>query len=128
MKQRKKHEALGALEQEIMEVMWKQEKASVRDVLVKISTKRKIAYTTVMTVMSRLVDKGILKRCSDSGGAYIYCPIKTKAEFLAASSKKMIHSLLSSYGEVAVAQFMDAVSSSNLKDLKDWQKKLKNLK
>ena len=124
----KKQNPLGELESEIMEVMWKLEEASVRDVVEKISQKRKIAYTTVMTVMSRLSDKKILKRCQDSGGAYIYCPTKSKKDFLSASSKKVINNLLSNYGEVAVSQFFDAVESSNLKDLKKWQKKLKNLK
>lgn len=125
---RKKNQALGELESEIMEVIWKLETASVRDVLKKISSKRKIAYTTIMTVMSRLYDKSILKRSLDSSGAYVYRATKTREGFFASASKKMINGLLSDYGEVAVAQFLDAVESSNLDDLKKWKKKLKSIK
>lgn len=128
MKNNKKTSPLGELENEIMEVMWKLEAASVRDVLKKISSRRKIAYTTIMTVMCRLFDKGILKRNLDNSGAYVYHAVKTKEQFLANASKKMINNLLSNYGEVAVAQFLNAVEGSHLKDLKKWQEKLKRIK
>jgi|AntRauTorcE11897_2_1112592.scaffolds.fasta_scaffold25200_2 predicted transcriptional regulator len=121
-------QVFGELEAEIMELVWKLKTVSVRNVLEKISLKRKIAYTTVMTVMSRLHDKGMLKRTLDTSGAYVYSATKTKDKFFAAASKKMIGNLLNDYGEVAVAQFFDAVESSNLKDLKKWQKKLKSIK
>lgn len=128
MANKEKNQILGELEAEIMEVVWKLETASVRDVLEKINLKRKIAYTTIMTVMSRLYDKGVLKRNLDVSGAYVYRAAKTREGFFAAASKKMINGLLSDYGEVAVAQFLDAVESSNLDDLKKWKRKLKSIK
>lgn len=128
MKMYKKITFLGDLEKEVMEIVWGLKESSVRDVLHKINPKREIAYTTVMTVMSRLHKKGALKRSLDTSGAYIYRATKNKEEFMSAASKKVINSLLHNYGEVAVAQFLDAVESSNLDNLKKWQKKLKNIK
>lgn len=128
LKRKKISQALGDLEAEIMEIIWKLERTSVRGVFARLSQKRKIAYTTIMTVMSRLVDKEILDRQLDESGAYIYKPAQDKQTFLANASKKAINSLIKEFGEVAVAQFMDVIESSSAKDLEKWQKKLKKIK
>ena len=124
----KHNRSLGELEAEIMEVIWKLKSASVRQVLDRLSQKRKIAYTTVMTVMSRLVGKGVLKRQFDENNAYIYSPTKDKENFLADASKQAINRLIREFGEVAVAQFIDAVESSDSKKFREWQKKLQKIK
>ena len=57
---------LGELEREIMDVLWDAGEASVRQVLEQLNARRvrtrHLAYTTVMTVMSRLADKELLSR------------------------------------------------------------------
>src|SRR3989339_1186818 len=118
-----KIKALGELENEIMEVVWKNGACSVRFVLSELEKKRKIAYTTVMTVMSRLHEKGILKRKKDASGAFVYIPIKDKKSFMANASEKIIKSFIKQYGDVAIAQFVDVIGSS--KESPEWKKKLK---
>lgn len=61
--------ALGPLEQEVLSIVSKQGKSSVRQVLRKMD--RDLAYTTVMTTLSRLHDKGFLKRQA-SDRSYLY--------------------------------------------------------
>ena len=46
---------LGPLETEIMQIIWQDERSTVKKVHRKLSQHRDIAYTTVMTTMSRLV-------------------------------------------------------------------------
>lgn len=111
-----------------MEVMWRMKNASVREIFCNIKKRRKIAYTTIMTVATRLTAKGILKRKLNESGAYIYTLAQDKESFLAANSKKIIKNLIDEFGEIAVAQFIDAVEDSDLKDLSEWQKKLKKIK
>lgn len=118
---------LGELESEIMEVVWKIGTASVRDVLSRLAKRKKIAYTTVMTVMSRLYDKGILKRKMDKSGAFVYLPIKDKNSFLAQASEKIIKNFLKEYGDVAVAQFMDIIEAADTKQSAEWKNKLRDL-
>lgn len=120
-------QSLGELEAVIMDVLWKLKDVSVRDVLKEIKKKRKIAYTTVMTVMARLYNKGILKRKLDKSGAYIYKPVQDKQSFLAIASKKAIKNFLKEFGEVAVAGFIDIIEAGNMENAKDWQKKLKKV-
>ena len=118
---------LGALETEIMEIVWASNEASVRAVLSVLEKKRKIAYTTVMTVMTRLYEKGILKRKMDKSGAFIYIPIKCKKDFLFNASEKIIKNFLEEYGDLAVAQFIDAIETSDMKKSAEWKDKLRDL-
>ena len=118
---------LGDLESEIMEIVWSIGQASVRDVLTELEKKRKIAYTTVMTVMSRLHDKGVLKRKMDRGGAFLYLPIKDKKSFLAQASEKIIKNFLREYGDIAVAQFVDIIETSDTKQSEEWKNKLRDI-
>ena len=74
----------GELEAAIMRELWERaEPATVRDVLASLSASRKLAYTTVMTVMDNLHRKGQLTR-EMSGRAWLYRPVRTRAEHAAA--------------------------------------------
>lgn len=118
---------LGDLESEIMEVVWSIGQASVRDVLRELERRRKIAYTTVMTVMSRLHEKGILKRKMDKSGAFLYLSVKDKKSFLAQASERILKNFLREYGDVAVAQFVDIIETSDTKRSEEWKNKLRDL-
>jgi len=75
---------LGDLECEIMELVW--DKAdptiTVRDVFNILRLKRDIAYTTVMTTMVRLAEKGLLKIVDKSGLANLYSPVEGREQFI----------------------------------------------
>lgn len=128
MKKNRQNLGLGELEAEIMEELWRLKSASVRRILAELRKKRKIAYTTVMTVMSRLSDKGILKRKLDENNAYVYRPVQDKEAFSAAVSKTVISNLIKEYGEVAVAQFIDVIGRNNRKEVRELLEKLKKVK
>lgn len=68
---------LGDLEHEIMNSLWDADSSmSVRDVMTQL-TNQSLAYTTVMTVVNRLCDKGLVTR-ERSGRAYLYTPVNTR--------------------------------------------------
>jgi predicted transcriptional regulator len=100
---------LGSLELEVMEFMWQEGEATVRQVGEAISCKRPIAYTTVMTVMAHLVDKGLLRRTLE-GKRYRYRVAQGKNEFLHQSSQRMIRTLINDFGDLAVAGFLGEIS------------------
>ncbi len=118
---------LSDSESEIMEIIWCNGRTCVRDVLKELKKKKKIAYTTVMTVMTRLHEKGVLTRKMNKSGAFVYEPISDKKTFIEKKAGKMIKSFLSEYGEVAVAQFLDIVNSLKTPQSQDWKNKLKKL-
>jgi predicted transcriptional regulator len=73
---------LGELQEEIMEYVWRCGPVSVRDVHRCLLAKRDNAYTTVMTVMSRLAEKGLLFRRPE-GRAFIYSSSSASDEYYA---------------------------------------------
>ncbi|KKQ67335.1 MAG: hypothetical protein US86_C0001G0262 [Candidatus Daviesbacteria bacterium GW2011_GWA2_38_24] len=100
---------LGELELEIMEIIWQSKGSlSVRQVIDLIRQKRPLAYTTVMTIMNRLVDKKLLKRRS-YGKVFVYQAAVSKDNFLAKVSKQIIKNFVSSFGETAIAHFAEEV-------------------
>jgi predicted transcriptional regulator len=74
-----KYVNLGELELEVLDVLWEKKVATVKDILDELALRREIAYTTVMTVMTRLSDKGILKR-HQAGRTYVYKPRLSRHE------------------------------------------------
>ncbi len=61
-----------------MKVVWQRGEATVRDVYETLLARRKIAYTTVMTMMRILEAKGYLKTRRDER-AYVYLPARSEA-------------------------------------------------
>ncbi len=78
---RQKSRRLTDLELEVMHVVWELERGTVRQVHEVLGERRKIAYTTVMTMMNILEEKEYLKR-SKQGRAYVYEPVRAKDEVL----------------------------------------------
>lgn len=99
---------LGTLEAEIMEILWRTGAATVREVVDELAQRRPIAYTTVMTVMARLVDKGLLRRTRDGPG-YRYLPTSSREAFLEQTSRRIVDDLLANCGDVAIAQLAKAL-------------------
>lgn len=99
---------LGDLEYAVMQVIWEHQRVTVRDVADILNQRRPLAYTTVMTVMSRLADKGILRQ-HRVGRAYEYEAAFTPQELAAEAAGQTIRSLLEDFGPLAVTQFVQQV-------------------
>ena len=76
-----KRAVLTEQELEIMKIVWGRGTATVRDVYEELLTHRKIAYTTVMTMMGILEQKGHLNKSADER-AYVYTPTQPQREVL----------------------------------------------
>jgi predicted transcriptional regulator len=96
---------LGSLEAEVMRVLWRADRPlTVRDVAGALNADRvpPLAYTTVMTVMSRLARKGILAR-SLTGRRFVYTPAAADTAEIA------VRGVLAEFGDAALARFVDRV-------------------
>jgi BlaI family penicillinase repressor len=78
---RRKTKTLTEQELEIMKVIWERGEATVRDVVAALSEQRQIAYTTVMTMMNILEQKGHLKK-RQVDRAYIYKPAHAQEQVI----------------------------------------------
>lgn len=99
---------LGELESQIMNWLWRNGEGTVRDVQNGLNAEPEPAYTTIMTVMSRLAQKGLLTKTKRSH-AFLYRPAMTKPQFQKNLMRKVMGSLLDSFGTPALSHFVDAV-------------------
>jgi predicted transcriptional regulator len=90
---------LGPLESEIMEAMWEKEQATVREVVDLLRPRRPLAYTTVMTVMNNLVNKGVLDR-EPVGKAYRYQVTLTPEAFREQSFRQAMNKVLECFSDL----------------------------
>lgn len=91
---------LGELEADIMSIVWKIGTASVKDVFEELYPEKRLAYTTIMTVMSRLANKSVLKQ-DRSSTAYAYTPNVSREDMAKAMINNVIDKVLD--GNVAPA-------------------------
>ena len=78
---RRPAQVLTEQELEIMKIVWQHEDATVRDVYEELRSRRRIAYTTVMTMMNILEQKGHLKKARQER-AYLYRATRPKTQVL----------------------------------------------
>ena len=102
------------LEAEIMDVVWSRhmERFAVSDVLAVLERRRDIAYTTVMTTLARLYEKGVLDRHRD-GRRYLYSPRLTREEFLQTTARDVLRGLGDSSAQQALSLLVESVSSAD---------------
>jgi BlaI family penicillinase repressor len=98
---------LAGQELEIMKVIWKLEQATVRDVYETLLKQRKIAYTTVMTMMKILEQKGYLKK-SDKDRAYVYRPARPQRQVINGMVKEFINRVFNGSAEPLLLHLVEA--------------------
>ena len=91
-----------------MEVVWAQDEVTVRDVHKALKANRDIAYTTVMTTLGRLTDKGLLRRV-EKQPAHHYSPIVSREQYARSTVKSVVDWLVGHFPDPAVAYFVDKV-------------------
>lgn len=100
---------LGPLETEVMEAVWGLGEATVRDVHLSLANDRDLAYTTVMTTMSRLAAKGLLDR-DTSGLAHRYSAVLSRDEYARSTVHSVVDWLVDRFPEPAISYFVEVVS------------------
>jgi predicted transcriptional regulator len=80
---------LTAQELEIMKIVWQRGESTVREVYEELLKTRKIAYTTVMTMMGILEQKGRLTKTSRDR-AYVYSPAEPQQEVVGSMVQEFV--------------------------------------
>lgn len=102
---RPKSKTLTGQELEIMKIIWELNTATVRDVYEALLKRRKIAYTTVMTMMKILEEKGYLKKQSGEK-AYVYEAARPKAQVLKAMVTDFVSRVFNGSAEPLLVQLV----------------------
>ncbi len=120
-----KRAPLGELENEVYSLLRKKEKASVRDICDELQNSRK--YTTIMTVMNRMVIKGDLFR-EKSGACYLYWINKKQSKKLAPILAQLKEKLFKGNTSEMVSYLLEEDTNITEDELSEIEKLIKEMK
>lgn len=103
--------AFGALERQVMDIVWERGEVSVRDVV--LCFEEAVAYTTLMTTLDRLYKKGVLAR-RKSGRAFVYRAAASRHQLEQSVAADLVEGLLGGGGEATqplLSSLVDAVGA-----------------
>jgi BlaI family transcriptional regulator, penicillinase repressor len=103
---RPKTPTLTEQELEIMKIVWSRDVSTVRDVYEALLERRKIAYTTVMTMMKILEQKRYLKKTLQDR-AYVYRPSKPKQQVIRGMVREFVDRVFNGAAEPLLAHLVD---------------------
>jgi BlaI family penicillinase repressor len=102
---RRPSSTLTEQELEIMKIVWERENATVRDVYEVLLERRKLAYTTVMTMMKILEQKHYLKK-EQADRAYVYRPAQPKGQVIGDMVRDFINRVFNGSAEPLLAHLV----------------------
>ena len=114
---RRRSTTLTEQELEIMKVVWERETSTVRDVYETLLARRKVAYTTVMTMMKILETKGYLKKRRQDR-AFVYSPVQPKSQVIGGMIREFVDRVFNGSAEPLLVHL---VKSHRIRE-KDLQK------
>ncbi len=97
---------LTDLELEIMKVVWDSGDVTVREIYENLGERRKVAYTTVMTMMGILEQKGFVSK-DDSERAYVYRQTKKRKQVISKMVGEFVDRVFNGAAEPLLVQLID---------------------
>jgi predicted transcriptional regulator len=116
--------ALTGQELEIMKVVWGLESATVRQVYETLLKQRHIAYTTVMTMMNILEQKGFLKKRQEDR-AYIYSPAQPQKQVVGSMVRDFVNRVFNGAAEPLLLHLLEDQKLTE-KDLDEIRKAIRS--
>jgi len=119
---------LGELQTEVMGIFWSRKSATVREAVELLNERRrrnKLAYTTVLTLVTRLWQRRMLER-EPEGRGFRYHAAKTRDDVIGELSEQLIDRLFEDFGEIAVARLgerLDELDAGRVKKLRAARRK-----
>ena len=103
---RRRSSTLTEQELEIMKIVWDRDSATVRDVYEALLARRKVAYTTVMTMMKILEQKKYLKK-TQVERAYLYRPAQPKRQVVGAMVREFVNRVFNGAAEPLLVHLVE---------------------
>ena len=121
---RRPSSTLTEQELEIMKIVWDRDTVTVRDVYESLLERRKVAYTTVMTMMKILERKKYLRR-SQSDRAYVYKAAQPQRKVLGAMVREFVNRVFNGSAEPLLVHLVEEhnLSPEDLKEIADLRRR-----
>jgi BlaI family transcriptional regulator, penicillinase repressor len=121
---RRRSSTLTEQELEIMKIIWAREVATVRDVYEAMLETRKVAYTTVMTMMKILEQKKYLKK-TQVDRAYVYRPAQPQGKVIGAMVREFVNRVFNGSAEPLLVHLVNEhdLSAEDLAEIAQLRRK-----
>ncbi len=116
---------LSKLEFQIMEALWTQGEASIREIQETFPARRRPAYTTIQTTVYRMEAKNIVRRVKKVGNFHIFAAAVSRS----AAQRRLIDDLLALFGGRTQPVMAHLIESGKLtlEDVKEAEKTLRQM-
>ena len=116
---------LSKLEFQIMEALWTQGEASIREIQETFPARRRPAYTTIQTTVYRMEAKSIVRRVKKVGNFHIFAAAVSRG----AAQRRLIDDLLALFGgrTQPVMAHLIASGKLTLEDVREAEKALRQM-
>ena len=103
-----------------MEALWKLGRASIREILEQLPVSKKLAYTTVQTLVFRLEAKGAVRKLRKIGNAHIFVPVITRRQ----AYRRLVSDFLELFSgsPLPVMSHLAETGKLTLEDLRELEK------
>lgn len=115
---------LGELETAVMRVLWERDEATVNDVLESVEWSRPLAYTTVMTVLSRLTEKGFASR-EKRGRTFVYTAAVKQSGAASSALGRVIDRFFGGARAEAIAHLLSTDEDIDESDLAEMEEMIR---
>ncbi len=121
---------LGDLEVDVLEALWKLKVAHVKKIHREVARKRRVAVTTVATVLDRLFEKGLVERELKRKGSlhYEYRPSLTKVQLENTVVRDVLRGLFETFGDSAVFHLISRAGIRDEQKIEEFKGYLEKLK
>ena len=103
-----KTKVAGELEMNVMNIVWEEGECSVTQIMEKVNNEKKLAYTTIATILQRLYDKGIVNR-KQNQAHYLYFPKISKSDYSKRLITNFFDHITTTFGDVAITSFAESI-------------------
>lgn len=107
-----------------MKIVWDRGHATVRDVYQDLLARRQVAYTTVMTMMNVLEQKGFLKKRAGDDRAFVYEPAQAKKAVIRAMVREFLERVFNGSADPLMVHLIEDRYLTK-KDLDDLRKSIR---
>ncbi len=99
-----------------MRVAWRLERGTVEEIRQALPPKHRGAYTTVQTILNRLVERGLLGR-EKEGKAFFYAPAVSEADYVARSLDQTLANASAEARRMALANLVGGIDASEMREI-----------
>lgn len=113
---------LGSLQSRALRILSDRGPSTVRGVVDAFPRSERPAYTTVMTILVKLHEKGLAKR-TKQGKGYVYAAVHTPDELRDRMAQHLVRELVDDFGDLALVHFASALSATDRRRLEKLRRR-----